>query len=168
MLIAADARFLDSPEMPVYQAFTEKLLLQLAKDHPNDQFIFFVDKPVELLTTVVPTNVLRVVITPKPKNYWTYKWWFDVRLPLALRKYKPAVFIGSYGLCSCNTSVSQILIVHDLAFRHKYAAHFDHSFLFYKKSKSSITIELQKYTCGVSRGLHIPPYTHIPHLIPLF
>ena len=134
MLIAADARFLDSPEMPVYQAFTEKLLLQLAKDHPSDQFIFFVDKPVELLTTVVPTNVLRVAITPKPKNYWTHKWWYDVRLPLALKKYKPAVFIGSYGLCSCNTSVSQILIVHDLAFRHKYAAHPHHSFLFYKKS----------------------------------
>ena len=133
MLIVIDTRFLCAVDMPAYSVFTSNVFLHLPVLQSNHRFIFLVDKdPVTLLE--LPPNVSIITITLKPKNFLSYKWWYNVKLALALRKYKPDVFIGSYGLCSTTTNVPQLLILHDLGFLHKHAAHSRHSFLMYKKS----------------------------------
>ncbi len=119
--------------MAEYHAFTQEVFFRLAQLQPNHRFIFFVDK-LPIVSFELPPNVSVITITPKPKNFISYKWWYNVKLALALRKHKPDVFIGSYGLCSTTTSVPQLLIVHDLSFLHKQSAHPKHSSLFYKKS----------------------------------
>ena len=136
MRIAIDARFIFSNEMPGYSAFTKEVFINLAAKHPADEFIFLVDQPL-VNSENFPPNSITVLVTPKPKNYISYKWWFDVKLPMALRKHKPDIFIGTYGLCSNNTGVPQLLIVHDLGFLHHQAAHFPHSALFYKNSTAN-------------------------------
>lgn len=133
MLIAVDTRFLFASQMAEYNAFTQEVFVRLARLQPNHRFIFFVDK-LPIVSFGLPPNVSVITITPKPKNFISYKWWYNVKLALALRKHKPNVFIGSYGLCSTTTPIPQLLIVHDLSFLHKQSAHPKHSSLFYKKS----------------------------------
>ncbi len=133
MLIAIDARYLYDDEMNVYKTFTREIFLTLALQQSTHQFLFILDKQ-NAEENNFAANVNQIVITPKPKNYLTYKWWYHVRLPITLKKYKADVFIGSYGLLSGKTTARQILLLHDLSFLHKNANHPRHSVLFYKKN----------------------------------
>lgn len=118
MQIAVDTRFLQSVDYPAYARFTNEVFVRLAAQHPEHRFLFLCDKDVDPSFSL-PANVTAITITPPPANLLTYKWWYDVKLPLALKKYHADLFVGSYGLCSVTTSVPQLLIVHDLAFLQK-------------------------------------------------
>ncbi len=133
MLIAIDARYFYEDEINAYKTFSREIFLSLALQQSAHQFLIVLDKQ-NTEENNFPANVKQIVITPKPKNYWTYKWWYHVRLPLALKKYKADVFIGSYGLLSGKTTARQILLLHDLSFLHKNANHPRHRLLFYKKN----------------------------------
>ena len=133
MLIAIDARYFYDGEMSEYKTFTREIFWSLVKQQVNHQFLFISDKSLALEENL-PSNVKHIIITPKPRNYLSYKWWFHVRLPLLLNKNKVDLFIGTYGLVSAKTKAKQILILHDLSFLHKNANHPNHSVLFYKKN----------------------------------
>lgn len=147
MRIAFDARFLESNKMPEARDFTNEVFGRIAKQHPEHHFIFFVDsvltKPAGL-----PENVTVITIKQKLVNAVMYKWWYDVRLAIALSKYKADLFVGSYGLISLRTSLPQILIVRDLSFLHKsyYSPYNSHTFyrrfthFFIKKAKAIVTL----------------------------
>jgi len=132
MQIAVDTRFLQSAENPGYAKFTSEVFCRLANQHTEHRFLFLQDK-VHDASFALPENVTTVTITPEPKNLITYKWWYDVKLPLALKKHQPDLFIGSYGFCSLSTPIPQVLIVHDLAFLHKGLAGAASGKNFYKK-----------------------------------
>ncbi len=133
MLIAIDARYFYEGELNAYKTFTREIFLTLATQQSSHQFLFILDKHFAAENNFA-ANVMQIVITPKPKNYLTYKWWYHVRLPLMLKRNKADVFIGSYGLLSGKTNARQILLLHDLSFLHKNANHTRHSVLFYKKN----------------------------------
>ncbi len=97
MQIAVDCRFLTSTNYTEYSHFTVNVILPTARKYTDCNFIFFIDKSLE--ATSFPENVTRVT-TPSPKNFLTYKWWFDIQLPFLLKKHKATVFVGSYGLIS--------------------------------------------------------------------
>ncbi len=133
MLIAIDARYFYEDEINAYKTFSREIFLSLALQQSAHQFLIVLDRQ-NTEENNFPANVKQIVITPKPKNYLTYKWWYHVRLPLALKKYKADIFIGTYGLLSAKTNARQILLLHNLSFLHKNAYHPRHSVLFHKKN----------------------------------
>ncbi len=131
MRIAVDARFLQADTISEYKIFTKEVMLRLAKLYAVHHFIFLSDTPIDPLINL-PENVTSVVITPKPTNVLLYKWWYDIKVPLALKKYKTDVFICTSGLCSLTTLIPQVLFVHDLAFLHNAVFFSKDSLSFYR------------------------------------
>lgn len=113
MRIAVDARNFEVKKAGSY--FIKEVFYRLVKVHSKHSFLFFFDNPGNALTNL-PENVTSVLITPKPTNILMYKWWYDVKIYLALKKHKADIFIGTNGICSLTTNVPQLLIMHDLAF----------------------------------------------------
>lgn len=141
MRIAVDARPLQADAISEYATFTREVMLRLATLFAEHQFIFLSDSPIDPLINL-PANATAVTLTPKPTNLLLYKWWYDVKVFLALKKYKADVFICTSGLCSLTTPIPQVLVVHDLAFLRKlvflegslsFYRNFTHRFL--KKAK---------------------------------
>ena len=118
MLIAVDARFLQATNEPDLTDFTKEVYRRLWCKHAEHQFILFTDNALEDELTL-PENVSTVALTPKPTNFLLYKWWYDVALTLALKKYKADVFIATYGFGSLTSSIPQVSIVRDLTFLHQ-------------------------------------------------
>jgi len=132
MRIGVNTRFLLPGQMEGYGNFVYEIFTRLATDHPEHTFFFLFDRPYDPGLPVF-SNVKPVVIGPRARHYVLFKWWFDVKLPLALRRLKIDVFISSDGFCSLTTSVPQVVVVHDLAFL--YFPRFIHKLhlLFYRR-----------------------------------
>ena len=47
-----------------------------------------------------------------------WKLWFDLRVPLLIKKWKADLFLSTDGFCSLTTSVPQCMVIHDLAYLH--------------------------------------------------
>ncbi|HAK10955.1 MAG TPA: glycosyltransferase family 1 protein, partial [Chitinophagaceae bacterium] len=59
-----------------------------------------------------------VEVGPPARHALGFLYWYSLRLPMALRKYKPDVLVQPYGFCSITTSIPQVMVVHDLSFKH--------------------------------------------------
>ena len=117
MLIAVNTRFIVTGQLEGYGYFTKEVFFLLAHNHPEHHFIFFFDRPFDT-SLVFPKNVTPVVVPPKARHALSFRWWFDVKIPLALKKYKVDVFVSPDGFCSLITKVPQVVVIHDLAFIH--------------------------------------------------
>ena len=117
MRIAVNTRFIVTGQLEGYGYFTKEVFFLLAHNHPEHQFIFFFDRPFDT-SVVFPKNVTPVVVPPKARHALSFRWWFDVKIPLALKKYKADVFVSPDGFCSLITKVPQVVVIHDLAFIH--------------------------------------------------
>ncbi|MBV9987570.1 MAG: glycosyltransferase family 4 protein [Chitinophagaceae bacterium] len=117
MRIAVNAIFLQKGQLEGYGQYAREITRRLVQQHPEHEFIFIFDRPYDP-EFVFADNVIPVVTGPAARHALAFKYWYDVKAPLALRKYKPDVWLQPYGFCSLSTSIPQILIVHDLAFKH--------------------------------------------------
>lgn len=117
MRIAVNTRFIVPAQLEGYGYFTREVFFLLAHNHPEHQFIFIFDRPFNE-NLVFPKNVTPVVVPPKARHALSFRWWFDVKIPLALKKYNADVFVSPDGFCSLITKVPQVLVIHDLAFIH--------------------------------------------------
>ena len=131
MRIAVNTRFILNSQPEGYGNFTFEVFKRIAELHPEHQFIFFFDRPFreDLRFT---KNVELHVIPPKARHALSFKWWYDVKVPLALKKYKADIFVSPDGFCSLFTKVPQVLVVHDLAFLHHPEFIPKHHLLYYK------------------------------------
>ena len=64
------------------------------------------------------TNINSKVIGPKARHPLSFKYWYDVQLSRAAKKFKADVIVSLDGFCSLTSSIPQILAVHDLAYLH--------------------------------------------------
>lgn len=117
MRIAVNTRFFGQDDLEGYGNFTREVFMLLATQHPEHNFLFFFDRPFKA-GLVFPENVTPIIITPKATHVLAFKWWFDVKIPIALKKYKADVFVSPDGFCSLFTKVPQVVVIHDLAFLH--------------------------------------------------
>lgn len=131
MNIAVNTRFLLNDHLEGYGYFLKEMLGRLTKNHPEHQFIFIFDRPYSQEFINAP-NITAVVAGPPARHPLLWKWWYDVRVPSVLKKYKADVFLSCDGFCSLTTSVPQCLVVHDLAFLH-YPSFIHRSHLFFYK-----------------------------------
>lgn len=117
MTIAVNARFLLNDYLEGYGYFIHEVFSRIVKNQPGHRFIFLFDRPYEQWF-VYAENVTAVVAGPPARHPLLWKYWYDIKVPALLRKYKADVFVSCDGFCSLRTSVPQCLVIHDLAFLH--------------------------------------------------
>ncbi len=132
MIIAVNTRFLLADYLEGYGNFIYETFKRITADHPEHEFIFIFDRPYDK-KFVFGKNVKPVVTGPAARHPLLWKFWYDIKVPMVLRKYKANVFVSADGFCSLGTKVPQCLVIHDLAFLH-YPSFIQRSHLaFYKK-----------------------------------
>ncbi len=132
MKIAVNTRFLLPDYLEGYGYFIDESFKRITADHPEHEFIFIFDRPFDK-RFIYGKNVTAVVTGPPARHPLLWKYWYDVKIPAVLRKYKADIFVSCDGFCSLRTKTPQCLVLHDLAFRH-YPSFIKRShLLFYKK-----------------------------------
>ena len=117
MRIAVNAIFLHKDQLEGYGHYVKEVFSRMVRQHPEHTFIFMFDRPFDAQFLFGP-NVIPLVVPPTARHALTFKYWYDVKAPLALRAYQPDVWVQPYGFCSLSTNIPQVLVVHDLAFTH--------------------------------------------------
>jgi glycosyltransferase involved in cell wall biosynthesis len=148
MVIAVNTRFLLKDYLEGYGYFLYENFNRIVKNHPEHEFIFIFDRPYDERFVFAP-NVKAVVTGPPARHPLLWKLWYDIRIPLILKKYKAGVFVSCDGFCSLSTSVPQCLVVHDLAFIH-YPSFNKRSHLFFYKRYTSKFLNKAKSIATVS------------------
>ena len=132
MNIAVNTKFLLADYLEGYGYFIYETFKRIAQAHPEHQFIFIFDRPYDK-RFVFGKNVKAVVTGLAARHPLLWKWWYDVKVPAVLLKYKADVFVSADGFCSLRTKVPQCLVVHDLAFLHYPSFNKKSHLLFYKR-----------------------------------
>jgi glycosyltransferase involved in cell wall biosynthesis len=132
MKIAINTRFLLNDYLEGYGYFEYEVLRRIVHAHPEHEFLFIFDRPYDD-KFIFSQNVQAIVAGPPARHPLLWKWWYDIKIPLMLKKYKADVFVSCDGFCSLSTRVPQCLVVHDLAFLHYPSFISKTHLLFYKR-----------------------------------
>ena len=146
MNIAVNTRILLN-ELEGNGYFIRELFKILVRNHPEHQFYFLFDRPFSE-EYVFSSNVHPLVVSPQARHPLLWKLWFDVKIPLALKKIKADVFVSTDGYCSLTAKIPQCLVIHDLGFLHHPEAYQTshvrylktNTPKFLKKAKSIVTV----------------------------
>ncbi len=131
MNIVVNTRFLLPDYLEGNGYFVFETFKYLTNNYPEHQFIFIFDKPYDK-RFIFSSNITPVIIGPPARHPLLWKFWYDIKIPVVLKKYKADVFVSADGFCSLTTNVPQCLVVHDLAFIH-YPSHIQKSHLLFFK-----------------------------------
>ena len=148
MVIAVNTRFLQTNKLDSYASFVLEIFKRIANQQPQHQFVFIFDRRV-LTDFGFAKNITSVVISPKVKDIVSSKYWYDIKLPIGLMKYKPDLLVQTTGFCSLTTSIPQLLILQDLAFKH-YPNHIAKNQLAYYKYFTQKFIDKSKHIVTLS------------------
>lgn len=118
MIVAVNARFLGLGQVEGLGVYSHEVLQHLVRLMPDAHFHFYFDRPYDP-SLIFANNVTGHVVGPPARHPLLWKYWFDVKLPLAMKKIKADVFLSLDGFCSLTTGRPQVLVVHDLAFEHR-------------------------------------------------
>src|SRR6266404_6968379 len=133
MRIAVNTRFLLNEYLEGYGYFIYETFIRITANHPEHEFIFIFDRPFDK-RFVFGKNVSAVVTGPPARHPLLWKFWYDIKVPVLLRKYKADIFVSCDGFCSLTTKIPQCLVIHDLSFLHYPSFIKKSHFLFYKKN----------------------------------
>lgn len=115
--IAVNTRLLIRDKLDGIGWFTCESFRRITRQHPEHDFYFLFDRPYDESFVFAP-NVRPVVIGPPARHVLLYLFWFEISLPLTLRRIKPDLFISPDGFLSLATRVPSMDIIHDLNFEH--------------------------------------------------
>ena len=132
MVIAVNTRFLLADRMEGYGYFIKEVFNRIALSHPEHQFYFFFDRPFSARHIQAP-NIKGIVVPPAARHPILWRYWYDLKIPLALRKIKADLFVSPDGFASLYTRVPQCMIVHDLGFLHHPDAYRESHVQYYKR-----------------------------------
>lgn len=132
MVIAVNTRFLLKDKLEGYGYFVKEVFRLIAAAHPEHRFYFLFDRPYHD-EFIFSSNVHPLVISPPARHPLLWKYWYDIRLPLVLKKIRADVFVSPDGFCSLATRVPQCLVVHDLGFLHHPGAYQKSHAIFLKR-----------------------------------
>ncbi|MEO8111611.1 MAG: glycosyltransferase family 1 protein [Ginsengibacter sp.] len=115
MNIAVDARCFLKGEHDESAKFLSGFFLDIAASHKDHTFIFIFDKPYHS-SSRFSENVIPVIKAPVANSPAKWYIWYNIKIPLLLKKYRADVFVCTDGFCSLTTKVPQCLILNDLGF----------------------------------------------------
>ncbi|MEO8567474.1 MAG: glycosyltransferase family 1 protein [Ginsengibacter sp.] len=114
MIIAINTRCLNKDEPGECGNYLSEVFQRITNLHSGHTFIFLFDKPFKT-EIIFPKNVIPVVTGPQGNTPAKWFIWYNIKIPLLLKKYQADVFVST-GFCSLTTKVPQCLILHDLSF----------------------------------------------------
>ena len=114
MVIAINGIFLQDNTMEGYGYYAAAMLQRIAATYPDHQFVVLFDRPFSN-HFVSSSNIIPILVKPAARHIPAFLYWYNVSAVLALKKYKPDIWIQPYGFCSLSTTIPQLL-VDDLAF----------------------------------------------------
>ncbi len=117
MRIVVNTRFLQKNKLEGYGYYIHELFKIITAQNPNHQFLFLFDRPFDI-SFIYTNNIQAKFLGPPARQVFSFKFWYDVQLTLAAKKFKADVIVTLDGFCSLTTGIPQILAVHDLAFKH--------------------------------------------------
>ncbi len=117
MRIGVNTRLLQYGKLEGIGRFMHETLSRLVRMMPNDEFIFYFDRPYHKSFVYSP-NVKAKMVPPPARHPFLYWLWLEWALPFHFKKDKIDVFYSPDGFLSLNTEVPQIAVFHDLAFEH--------------------------------------------------
>ena len=120
MKIAVNTRFLLKNKLEGFGWFTYETLRRMVATHPEDEFIFFFDRPFDA-SFVFGKNVTPVVLFPPARHPFLFVWWYEWSVARALKKHKPDIFLSTDNFCSLRTDVPTYLVLHDVGWAHSEA-----------------------------------------------
>jgi glycosyltransferase involved in cell wall biosynthesis len=132
MIIAVNTRFLLKENLEGIGYFTREVFTLLTNRYKEHQFYFLFDRPYDE-AYIFSSNVTPVVVGPPARHPLLWKFWYDVKIPMVLKKIKADVFISPDGFCSLTSKIPQCLVIHDLGFLHHPHAYKKSHELFYKR-----------------------------------
>jgi len=132
MIIAVNTRFLIKPNLEGYGYFIKETFESIVKKHPEHQFYFLFDRPYDE-EFIFTDNVHPVVLAPPARHAVLWKYWYDIKVPVLLRKIKADVFVSPDGLGSLTTGIPQCIVVHDIGIIHQPKFYKKSHVLFYKR-----------------------------------
>ena len=117
MKIAVNTRLLLKDKLDGIGWFTYETMRRIALQHPEVEFHFIFDRPFS--KDFIPSkNVFAHIVPPPARHPVLMKLWYDVAVPLLLRRIKPDLFISPDAQCSLTTSIPQLIVIHDINFEH--------------------------------------------------
>lgn len=117
MKIAVNTRFLLPGRLEGIGRYTLEVVQRLAACRPDDEFIFFFDRPWDPVFITAP-NITPVAVFPPARHPILWYIWFEVALPKQLERYKPDIFISLDGYCSLSAKTPTLMAIHDIAHVH--------------------------------------------------
>jgi len=147
MTIAVNAIFFQDDYLEGYGQYAISIFSILVRSHPEHQFVFIYDRPHQKEWITGP-NVRSVTIGPAARHVPAFLYWYNIKAAWEVRKCKADIWIQPYGFCSLLSGVPQVLVIHDLAYKHVPQTISWHQRLFYqtftplflKKAKRTITV----------------------------
>lgn len=109
MRIAVNAASLSDS---VYEIF-----LRIAASKPEHTFLFIFDKPFSEKINL-PQNAVLLVIERKGDSRLKFKFWYKLKIPIALKRHKAEIFVGEKFI-SLKTKIPQLLLFPDFTFIHQ-------------------------------------------------
>lgn len=117
MRIAVNTRLLLPNRLEGLGTFTHEVLRRMVKAHPEHEFIFLFDRPLNN-EFIYSDNVTPVFAGPPARHAVLFVYWFEIVVPRLLKKYNADLFLSPDGYLSLRSQVKQIAVMHDLNFEH--------------------------------------------------
>ena len=132
MVIAVNTRFLLKNKLEGYGYFIKEIFSILTENYPQHEFYFLFDRPFNS-DFIFSKNVHPVIISPPARIPVLWRYWYDIKIPVTLRKIKADIFVSPDGYCSLTTKLPQCMVVHDLGFLHHPETYKKNHVQFYRK-----------------------------------
>ena len=147
MRIAVNTRLLQKDKLEGIGWFTHETLRRIVEKHPEHEFIFIFDRSWSE-EFVFASNVSATKVFPPTRHPLLIILWFELMLPIKLRRLKADLFLSPDGFLSLMSSTPQLGVMHDINFKHYpkhlpavYRWYYNFFFpLFAKKAKRLATV----------------------------
>ena len=117
MKIAVNTRFLLKGKLEGIGWFTFEVMRRLVAMRPDDEFIFYFDRPFED-EFIFAQNVKGIVLSPPARHPFLWWAWFEFALPRAMKRDGIDLLFSPDGYCSLRSKVPSIMVTHDIAHHH--------------------------------------------------
>lgn len=117
MRIAVNTRLLLKGKLEGIGWVAFETLKRIVLAHPEVEFYFIFDRKPDTMF-LFADNVKPLVLFPQARHPFLFLWFFELSIPLALRRMKADLFYSPDGYLSLCSKVPQVVEFHDLNFEH--------------------------------------------------
>lgn len=118
MRVAVNVRLLIKNKLDGIGWFTYETMKRITASHPGHEFLFIFDRKYDPSFLFSP-NIIPVIVPPPTRHPLLWLAWFEVSLPIVLKKHNVDLFLSPDGYLSLGSGKKQMSIIHDINFHHR-------------------------------------------------